>query len=466
MWSRREQHHAYTFLTRRIVSAVLTGEPETNELPMRRFGVSLFSGVAVALLVVAGFTIYGLLVPGGGRPQENVIILERETGAIYVYTDGRLHPVLNWASARLMLGQVPVRTMAQASLRDVPRGRSVGIPGAPDSLPDKSSLVGLPWSVCSAPRSPDSVEFATHVLPGQVPAGGRRFADDEGLLVRSGEQRFLIWQDRRLWIREDAVLVALDWAGVPPVPVTTAFLDAIPAGPDLAPLELAGAGAATPHTVAGQPGTVGQLYRIASTGRHYVMVADGVVPVGELTARLWHDRAVIQTSEAEISRLLVDASVEPEGLPRTVPRAYGAEGPLAVACAAYGSAAGADPALQITAYAAAPEELTAIDPWLYRGSGADRVAVPGGRGALAVTRTPEGSPAPGAVFLITDEGLRYPLAADDEQTGVSTAAVLASLGFEGVQPVAVPAAILDLIPLGPVLDPASATAFAPPPGSP
>ena len=52
MWSRREQHHAYQFLTRRITSAMLSGEPDSNELPMRRFGVALFSGVAVALLLL------------------------------------------------------------------------------------------------------------------------------------------------------------------------------------------------------------------------------------------------------------------------------------------------------------------------------------------------------------------------------------------------------------------------------
>src|SRR5690606_14647674 len=105
MWSRREQHQAYQFLNRRIVSAVLSGEPETNELPMRRFGVALFSGVAVALLVVGGFTAYGLMFPGGGRPTENTIIQERETGALYVFVEGMLHPVANWTSARLILGQ-------------------------------------------------------------------------------------------------------------------------------------------------------------------------------------------------------------------------------------------------------------------------------------------------------------------------------------------------------------------------
>ena len=108
MWSRREQHQAYRFLTRRIVSAVLSGEPETNELPMRRFGMALFSGMGVAVLVVAGFMVFGLLFPGGGRPQENVIIQERETGALYLYQGGELHSIMNFASARLILARASV----------------------------------------------------------------------------------------------------------------------------------------------------------------------------------------------------------------------------------------------------------------------------------------------------------------------------------------------------------------------
>src|SRR5690349_5798461 len=77
MWNRREQHQAYRFLIRRIVSAMLSGEPETNELPMRRFTVALAAGLALAVLLVAGVTVYGLIFPGGGKPAENTIIVER-----------------------------------------------------------------------------------------------------------------------------------------------------------------------------------------------------------------------------------------------------------------------------------------------------------------------------------------------------------------------------------------------------
>jgi type VII secretion protein EccB len=166
MWNRSDQYRAYRFLVRRIVSAVLSGDPESNELPMRRFGTALFGGILVAVLVVAGFAVYGLIFPGGGRPTENVIILERETGAVFIYTGNELHPVLNWTSARLILGQAPVQTMARDSLRDVPRGAPVGIPDAPPTLPSTGSLVGFPWTVCSTPRAQASALVSTRLSVG------------------------------------------------------------------------------------------------------------------------------------------------------------------------------------------------------------------------------------------------------------------------------------------------------------
>lgn len=85
MRTRREQVQAYRFTTRRIVSAMLSGEPETTDLPMRRLGYAVFASVMVAAIVFAGVGIYGLLNPGGRRPAENALIIERETGARYLY---------------------------------------------------------------------------------------------------------------------------------------------------------------------------------------------------------------------------------------------------------------------------------------------------------------------------------------------------------------------------------------------
>jgi type VII secretion protein EccB len=462
-WSRREQHQAYQFLNRRIVGAILSGEPETTELPMRRFGIVLSASAAAAVLVVAGFLVYGLLVPGGRTPTGNAIILERETGARYIYRQNQLHPVLNFTSARLILAQAdpPVQSLSRATLRDIPRGLPVGIPGVPDTLPDKGSLIGLPWSVCTAPRSPTSVVLATHVLVGTVPTGGVVLSASEGVLVSVGPttDRYLVWHDHRLRVRDNAVIAALGWTGISPAPVTAAFLNALPAGPDLAPLAVPDAGS-TSVAIGGRPAKVGQVFR--AQGEFYVALVDGLAHVGQLTARLWAaaGQQATDISAQDVGRTLVDTKVEPPGLPTEVPVAHGIEDRFAMACAVYRGTGGVDQPVTVQSYSRVDDSMTLPDtvtaPAGTDGSPADRVALPGGRGALAAALLPAGSTGTGNVYVVTDQGVKYPFPRDN------MANVQSWLGFAGVRPVSVPSSILALIPTGPALDPSAAALFVAP----
>ncbi|TML24664.1 MAG: type VII secretion protein EccB, partial [Actinobacteria bacterium] len=54
MQTRREQVRAYRFVTRRVVSALLSGEPETTDLPMRRLSIAIFGSAMLAIIVFAG----------------------------------------------------------------------------------------------------------------------------------------------------------------------------------------------------------------------------------------------------------------------------------------------------------------------------------------------------------------------------------------------------------------------------
>jgi type VII secretion protein EccB len=459
--ARREQHHAHRFLTRRIVSAMLSGDPETNELPMRRFGLAIIGGVLVASIAFAAVAIYGLLNPGGGRPAENVLIVERETGAKYVYLQGQLHPVLNWTSALLILGQPAptVQTMSRTSLRDLPRGRPGGIPDAPDSLPDKGSLLGLPWSVCTAPRSATSVTLASHVLVGSVPAGGTRVGAGVLVSADSDGQRYLVWHDHRLRVPDNATIAALGWAAVPPVPIALAFLNALPAGPDLTPLALPDTGQRADHTIDGNTTRVGQLFRAA--GQVYIMLAQGLAPIGDVSARLLITTglAVTDTSPDQVGRILVPDTVEPPGLPMAVPAVSGVSAGTAALCAVYSGSSAVDAPVTVDAFAQVPDALAPADqpspPLSTDGVPvADDVTLPGGHGALAASLTPAGATAPGNLYLVTDQGLKFPI------PRTNAAAVQASLGFGGVAPVAVPASVLALIPTGPALDPQAASQFA------
>src|SRR6266540_2016753 len=107
MWTQRDQLSAYQFLRRRSVSALQTGDANHPVSPSRRVVLTGALGAAAALLIAAGFGVYGALRPGASDSwrEPGRVVIEKETGASYVLgSDGLLHPVSNYASARLLAG--------------------------------------------------------------------------------------------------------------------------------------------------------------------------------------------------------------------------------------------------------------------------------------------------------------------------------------------------------------------------
>jgi hypothetical protein len=82
---------------------------------------------------------------------------------------------------------------------------------------------------------------------------------------------------------------------------------------------------------------------------------------------------------------------------------------------------------------------------------ADRVSVPPGKGALVEAMASKGARG-GALSLVTELGIRYPVAGRD---------VADKLGFAGVEAAPMPAEVVALLPVGPALDPAAAVKAAP-----
>ena len=143
--STKDNLQAYRFMNRRVRAAVLDGDADSGERPLSRLGTGTYAGifVTVALLAVAG--IVGILRPGGSSAwqEPGAFIVESETGARYVFLEGALHPVLNYSSARLLLGeQLHVVSVSVRSLESAPHGPPVGITSAPDSLPDAAHVSG------------------------------------------------------------------------------------------------------------------------------------------------------------------------------------------------------------------------------------------------------------------------------------------------------------------------------------
>src|SRR5690606_9707233 len=137
----------------RVVAALVMHDTDPPQSPSRRIAGATLAGALVAALALGAVAAYGML-SGRGDPgwrDGGAVVVERESGARFVYRDGRLYPVANHTSALLIIGSASAKTVhvPRASLADVPRGTPLGIPDAPDPLPAAERLVGAPWTLCS-----------------------------------------------------------------------------------------------------------------------------------------------------------------------------------------------------------------------------------------------------------------------------------------------------------------------------
>ncbi|MEU1387758.1 MULTISPECIES: type VII secretion protein EccB [unclassified Nonomuraea] len=461
MQTRKDLYQAQKLMTQRLGLALLQGEPDLPESPMRRYNVATFAGILLLVLITAGFGIWGMLSPGGATKLEEAgqLLVEEETGASYVYnqSDGKLQPVENYVSARLLLDsqEIKVRTVSAESLAGFARGQKVGIPGAPDSLPKPQKLVRSPWTACVV-EQPDAtgVRRPYVTLLGGIDVGGTPVGTD-ALLVDDGQQNWVLWNDYRMLVRNPRRLTDQAARRVP-----ISWVNAIPAGPDFAPPAIAHRGKRVPGP-GGSHGRVGQIFTLAAVPgvpeRWYALLADGLAPVSHTQATL-----LLQAPETKIAYgggrvrpIAVDAAtvnatrasalrILGGGLPLTMPRfrTPTADAPL---CAVYADTVKGSVRAKLTTGArlAIPKPPNSGGP-----DRVDQVLLPPGSAALAGQLPGEGqSDAVHEYSLITDEGKRFRLASPD---------LVGTLGYDAAQVTPMPAHLLRLIPEGPLLDPAAA----------
>ncbi|MFJ9443434.1 type VII secretion protein EccB [Kitasatospora sp. NPDC101235] len=464
MQSRRDQVQAHLFVMSRLASGMLRAEPDTPDTPTGRTTRGTMTGLAVGVLIGLGVAVYGVIRPGGGEgwAKPGTLVVVEETGARYLSVGGQLHPVLNDTSARLLAGeQMTVRQVSRESIADVPRGAPVGIVGAPDGLPPAADLAGGTWLVCGTvqpgPTGAPAPRLGLLVDPA---AEGRALTPNQGLLVALPDGSVhLLWQGQRLRVdTADQALQALGYGGATPFPVPAGVLNALPAGPDLAAPAVPGRGEAGP-ALGGKPTRIGQLFE-APGGAHYLLTRAGLAPLTPtLYALLLGDPRTQKgayggaaPAPAPIGAMDLAGHTAPggppsPGLPETPPTLVTplrGEG----VCADLHTA-GATPTTAVTVLPADRAE-SGRPPTVPAGTAgaactvADRIAVRPGRGALV--RALSGAGAGSTEYLVTEGGVRYPL---------PSAAAVKQLGYGGATPVAVPAAVVALLPAGPSLDPAA-----------
>ena len=478
MPSRQDQLHSYQYSVQRVVAALVTHDPDPHRSPLRRAGMTALAGLVVAAFAVGAAAVYRVLAGATSTNvrDESVVLLEKESGARYVYlaSDARLHPVLNYTSGLLVAGAAEPKVVSttRRRLATVPLGDPLGIPDAPDSLPGRGELVTGPWTVCTA-LAEDGPPRGTLLIGDRLTTVPETAGSGRALLVRDPTDRtFLVYGDRRFLIPADrypATLRAFQWADRQAWPVAAAWINAIPAGPDVTPPPIDGFGRRS-----GVPGAA--IGRLITDGRQWaVALADGAAAVTTVQALLLqtNPRAyepqhvpVSAFNNLTVSRTRLSDAGDPDGLPSTVPdlagtphracmtpAAGGGDGiridppiPSAVADALAGPTGPAIPGgPDVPDGSAAPDgSAVAGGAVLPGGVRADVVHVPRGKGAVVVAMASPTAPASsGTVIIVTDAGRRYPMASRD---------VLAKLGFAGVTPQPIPAQMIALLPEGPSLD--------------
>ena len=451
MRTKREQFQAYHFVIQRIVAAMTTSHPDSLERPMRRTTLSVLGGSALAVLIFVGFWVVGLIFPAGNQnwKEEGSILVDGDSGAVYVYLDSTLFPVTNLASAKLLFssGNTTVHDVTAADLEGEPRGWRIGIPDGPASLPEPDALVGLPWQVCTAPESDNPMRQSSHILL-DAPATGEQL-EDNGLLVRDEEaDKFLIWNDLKFPVADDTTLLAMGFDPDAATAVDSIFIDAVALGPQLRAPEIEDDGEDA-DVLNQHDAAYGDLF--SSGGQVYVLTVDGLAPIGPTTQVLLGDGEL--GSATSVSASVVSevgtTSIEPEGFPQAVPSQSITPDGSAV-CAVFSS-----DAVTVTVYPTPPDEITAPTAFSPPSGQdvtdtAEHVSVPGGSGALVMSQATPGA-ADGTVYLISDLGVKHALAGD----------ALKLLGYGNVKPVPVPAGFVALVPTGPALDPDKARAQMP-----
>ncbi len=519
MASRRDELNAYTFAKRRTVAAFLqpsaTGTEEGAPRPLR----AVLPGVIVGALVLAGFGAWGMFKPtapkGWDEPGTRVIVGKDSTTRYVVLTtkvggknQTRLHPVLNLASARLLLDPQKFKVVqVEDKVLDAgkpPRGPIIGIPYAPDRLPSKAEAgKAKRWAVCQQPGGNGrGVQAATFVLADReasVTDDARRLTDTQSLYVEStgpGKERYLVDATGAKYKFPEGTPAAgtmtnaLVGTGATPQQVSPEWLGTLNSGDDLAFPSIpgkAGAGADV-KGLSTADNKVGMVLK-AQTGsgtQHYVVLPGKVAPVSDFVAWLLisapaTDGLNMHGKAREVDLQSLDPDATPfagdvrwpqkktERINQTTPPAgarAGSPDNRDTVCNVLRSVDGqGNQTLSTWAGTGYPVDITA--------SGTSAYVTPGS-GLLYTQVQGKQTTAGGSLFLVTDTGLRYAVQtngdSDSEQSKIGApdptkaggdgrpeaSQAQVRLGYGGVTPAMVPIAWSEFLSKGPRLDTNSA----------
>lgn len=447
MASKKDLVEGQSFSRRRLITAFVSGAPGGREVEPGKPLRAVVGGVVLSAILVVGALAAGLLAPTlpDGWDQDSLVIAE-DTGARYVALDGVLYPVINTASARLLIPSGFKVVSAKAEkLTDSKRGPTRGIIGAPDALPTPATLVDTGWTSCTSTAA--GVETRISRSPNAA------IVQDKAVIVSvvtdGSTSYFLVDNGLRYGIPAAALTAvkrALELETAADYTVTAAWLNLFGRGPDI---DVRSFAITSPgKTLAGVDGLpdsaeVGSVVAdTANPDRPYLLLDGGrIAPLTPFAYALYRtaDAAapnVLTVPGPVFASLGVADPVWPAAWPAQTPKALTGI-PCAMLTAATG---GIKPEVNL----AASDENPPTD-------GATSAIVDPGAGAL-VRAVGAASLDNGAVFLIDQTGSAFPI------TGTGETDPIAQLGFARTDVVPVPQAWLALLDVGPTLSAAAAQA--------
>ncbi|MFF8293692.1 type VII secretion protein EccB [Streptomyces sp. NPDC016309] len=497
MASRRDELNAYTFAKRRLVAQFVqpntTGSEEGAPRPLR----AVVPGAIAGAVVLAVFAAWGMFKPVAPKswdtPGENVIIASKSTTRYVVLKTGdktQLHPVLNMSSAKLLLNpdKGTVINVDESVLDDgrIPHGATLGIPYAPDRLPDpKEAGAAKRWAVCERPgEGGRAIQKAAFVFAEREE--GRTEGADR---LRGGELLYVEGPDATRYVvdaggtaypvkKDELLLRQLVGQGRAAQRVSAAWLETLHKGDTITFPTVPG----TPGEPAGIDGPldpednkVGMVLTATDGTRkqQYVVLRGRVAPVSDFMAKLLlNSRELIDLGQAGQAKSVSAGAFQPgeafgrdkkwpESAPKPVNDAGIGEGKRNTVCNVLREVDGDNGRTTLSTWAGS--DFPATLP-----TGSSSAYVTPGSGQLF--RQFKGSTThTGFLFLVTDTGLRYAMqsngdtATDDSGIGSSGSKeekqarqqeaqqAQNRLGYKGVDPVPVPAAWSAFLPTGPRL---------------
>ncbi|CPW92653.1 type VII secretion protein EccB [Mycobacteroides abscessus] len=289
--------------------------------PLTRLRGSLSISLVGGVLVLVAAFVVSLINP---KPDSGVAaIMTTRSGGIFVQFNGRLHPVTNLASARLIVGTPEEAKVAtDTALRSLPTGPLMGIPSAPNLLSPRTDESAV-WTVCdwrdtAVPLSLlKTGDITTAVIAGDdMLDGGTDLGSNRAVLVKPASdptRLWLLYRDTRAEVgRGDyAAQAAL---GLTPslietaVTVSPSLLATIAPSPVLTAPRLVNQGQPSPTVNGSAIGDVLTVATASGSRAFYLVGSGGVQQVSPVLAQM-----MINTGAAQ---KLVDDPASVQAMPR------------------------------------------------------------------------------------------------------------------------------------------------------